>query len=573
MTKRGLFGSIRTKLLLMILLPVILLSVILTFMAANNIQKGMQEEALHGLRGAAVALQHIYNEVDSGEWTQDGAGNVKKGSLDISGNYKIVDDLKEDAEYEFTIFYGDTRVTTSLKDHKTGERLVGTKAGEQVIKTVLENGEEYSDTAVVINEEAFYAYYIPIKQGNEVVGMVFAGTPSADVNEFIQSKVAVISLISVVMVAVLLIIGVMFALNLSKAIGDAQKVIGKIGKGDLRVKVSEKAKKRKDEIGAMTCELEELINKLVEIIGEVKTSSKTLYQSGVSLETMSNQSSTTTNEISNAVEDVSRGAMNQAEETENASVNVVKIGDMITEIVSSVDNLGKASKEMKDASDESTIIIKELSVSNDKTTEAIDKIGIQVNTTNESVQAIRQAVEMITSIATETNLLSLNASIEAARAGEHGRGFAVVASEIQKLAEESNESAKQISVIIDNLLKDSEETVRVMSEVDAIVKEQKEKLDETKDKFDLVTEGVSSTRKETIAIEKQANACNEARTVVMGVIENLSAISEENAASAQETNASMEELNANLTLLSDAAKDLLDLSTELEKSMEFFTVE
>lgn len=81
---------------------------------------------------------------------QDGAGNVKKGSLDISGNYKIVDDLKEDAEYEFTIFYGDTRVTKSLKDHKTGERLVGTKAGEQVIKTVLENGEEYSDTTVVM---------------------------------------------------------------------------------------------------------------------------------------------------------------------------------------------------------------------------------------------------------------------------------------------------------------------------------------------------------------------------------------------------------------------------------------
>lgn len=170
MTKRGLFGSIRTKLLLMILLPVILLSVILTLMAANNIQKGMQEEALHGLRGAAVALQHIYNEVDSGEWIQDGSGNVKKGSLDITGNYKIVDELKEDA-------------------------LVGTKAGEQVIKTVLENGEEYSDTAVVINDEAFYAYYIPIKQGNEVVGMVFAGTPSADVNEFIQSKASVIALI------------------------------------------------------------------------------------------------------------------------------------------------------------------------------------------------------------------------------------------------------------------------------------------------------------------------------------------------------------------------------------------
>lgn len=572
MKSKKLRGSIRTKLLLMILLPVILLSVILTILAATNIEKGMQEEALHGLRGAAVSLQHIYDEVDSGDWSIDGSGTVTKGDLEITGHYEVVDRLKEDTEYEFTIFYGDTRITTSLKDHKTGDRLVGTKAGEKVIQTVLKEGKEYSDTQVVINEESYYAYYVPIKEGNEVIGMVFAGIPSADANEFIQSKVNLIVLISVIMVIGLSIIGVLFALSLSKALANSQKVIAKVAEGDLTVEVDEKAKKRNDEIGAMTSELESLVNKLLEIIGEVKTSSKTLYQAGVSLETMSNQSSTTTNEISNAVEDVSRGAMNQAEETENASANVVKIGDMITNIVSSVESLGAASKEMQDASDESSVIIRELSESNDRTTEAIEKIGIQVNTTNESVQDIRQAVEMITSIATETNLLSLNASIEAARAGEHGRGFAVVASEIQKLAEESNTSAAQITKIIDNLLKDSEETVRVMGEVNEIVKVQKEKLEETKAKFELVTDGVDSTRRETESIEKQASACNEARTQVMGVIENLSAISEENAASAQETNASMEELNANLTMLADEAKDLLDLSAELEKSMEFFKI-
>ncbi len=573
MKNKGVLSSIRTKLLLMILLPVILLSIILTILASTNIQVGMQDEALHGLRGAAIALLHIYDEVDSGDWAMDGSGNVTKGDLTISGNYNIVDTLKEDTEYEFTIFYGDTRITTSLTDHDTGDRMVGTKAGDQVIEAVLENGEEYSDTEVVIGEESFYAYYVPIEQNGEVVGMVFAGIHSEEADEYIQSKAITIMIVSAVVVAVLIVIGTLFALGLSKALADSENVIKKIGNGDLNVQVSEKAKKRNDELGSMAMQLEELVNKLKEIIGEVKRSSKTLYQSGVSLEDMSNQSSNTTNEISNAVEDVSRGAMNQAEETETASINVVKIGDMITEIVSSVDSLGRASREMKDASDESTIIINELSLSNDKTTEAIEKIGVQVNTTNESVQAIRQAVEMITSIATETNLLSLNASIEAARAGEHGRGFAVVASEIQKLAEESNTSAKQISEIIENLLRDSEETVRVMGEVNAIVKEQKEKLDETKAKFDLVTEGVASTRKETQAIEKQAGDCDAARAQVMSVIENLSAISEENAASAEETNASMEELNANLTMLADASKDLLELSTELEKSMEFFKID
>ena len=111
-----------------------------------------------------------------------------------------------------------------------------------------------------------------------------------------------------------------------------------------------------------------------------------------------------------------------------------------------------------------------------------------------------------------------------------------------------------------------------MDEVNEIVGEQRLKLEQTKEKFQLVTEGVSSTRKESEVIEKQTTACDGARAKIMDVIQNLSAISEENAASTQETNASMEELNATLNLLAESAKDLLELSTELEKSMDFFQV-
>ena len=563
-------GSIRTKLLTMILLPVILLSTVLTIIAAINIERGIQEEALQGLKGAAISLQHIYDEVDSGKWSKSDIGIVNKGDLVVSGHYDIVDRLSEDTGYEFTVFYEDTRVTTSLIDKNTGKRLVGTKVEGEVVDIVLNAGDEYSDTEVMINEESYYGYYVPIMQKDEIVGMVFAGLPSADANSFIKTKVITIVVVSLVVVIILSVVGVLFALNLSKAVVNSQAVISKIAKGDLTVEVDEKARKRNDEIGSMTNELEFLIEKLKEIIGNVQKSSQTLYQAALSLENMSEQSSTATNEIRHAVEDISQGAMSQAEETENASYNVTSMGDMITRIASSLEDLDNLSKDMQSASDESSVIIKELSDSNDKTTEAIEKIGNQVHTTNASVQEIRQAVDMITSIATETNLLSLNASIEAARAGEHGKGFAVVASEIQKLADESNESALQISQIIDNLLKESEETVRVMDEVNLIVIEQKNKLEETKIKFELVTDGVQSTRKETQSIEMQANACNESREQVMGVIENLSAISEENAASTEETNASMEELSANLTVLAEEAKNLHNLSVELEENMEFF---
>ncbi|MBQ2803825.1 MAG: cache domain-containing protein, partial [Lachnospiraceae bacterium] len=556
--------SIKARLLLIALLPPIGLSIILTLMASNNIRLGMQEEAFAGLRGIAWALEEVYASTDSGDYIMDESGNVFKGDLAVSGNYDIVDHIKQNTDFDVTIFYGDTRVTTSLINGDTGERLVGTTAAAEVVQAVLNEGKEYSDASIVINNQPYYGYYVPITQNGAVVGMAFAGTPSTDVDAFITQKIIPIMIVSIVVLLIVIAIGLFFALNLSSAIIKAANVISEMGNGNLAVTVDSRAKKRSDETGVMTRELEGLINKLAEAIGQVKESSQVLYTSGTSLEQMASQSSSTTDEISRAVEDVSKGATNQAEETETASHSIDHMGTVITEIVASVDTLGKASLDMKNASDESSVIINELSISNDKTSDAIEKIGKQVYSTNDSVQEILKAVELITSIASETNLLSLNASIEAARAGEHGRGFAVVASEIQKLAEESNRSAQEIQQIIDSLLKESETTVQVMNEVDIIMKEQHEKLAETKEKFQLVIDGVTSTRNEAEIIQRQTDECDQARAKIMDVVQNLSAISEENAASSQETTASMEELNAMLNLLAESSKELLDLSTKLE---------
>ena len=243
---------------------------------------------------------------------------------------------------------------------------------------------------------------------------------------------------------------------------------------------------------------------------------------------------------------------------------------MIEEIVTSVDGLGDTSTKMKNASDESTKIIRQLSDSNDRTTEAIAKISRQIHTTNDSVQMIREAVELITSIASQTSLLSLNASIEAARAGEHGKGFAVVASEIQKLAEQSNESAEKIKQIIEELLRDSEATVEIMGEVEVIIEEQQKKLEETKEQFVHVTRGVDNSREEMEMIQSRTEVCDTSREKVIDVIANLSAISQENAASTQETTASMSELNETIRILAEAAGNLRKLSDDLDEEMKFF---
>lgn len=570
--EKGVKVSIKAKLLFISLVPSLVLSCVLTIIASESIRGGMQDEALKGLRAASCSVLDFYDVSVPGEFYMDEGGDVYKGTTPVSGVFDIVDALHKTTGYEYTIFYGDTRVTTSLTDSATGNRLVGTKAADAVIDTVLKKGEEYSDVQVTINGQGYYAYYVPIRQNGEIIGMAFAGLASDETDVYIDSKEMTLFAVSTVTVLIMAAVGIFFALRLSRVLKKAQSFITELSTGNLKVDMEERFTKRSDEVGLMCTELASMKEILGDVIGKVKKSSQVLFQSGTSLEEMANQSSNTTGEIGHAVEDISAGAMSQAEKTEEASVCISDIGNIIIEVVNSADVLTKTAEDMKNASDAAELIIGELSNSNDKTTEAIEKIGHQIHATNDSVQGIRQAIDLITSIAEETNLLSLNASIEAARAGEHGRGFAVVATQIQKLAEESNNSAREIGNIIDVLLRDSEQTVTVMDEVNVIINEQRRKLEETKDKFGILTEDVDHTQNEIEGIRQQADGCDTARVKIVDIIQDLSAISQENAASTQETNASMEELNATLQILADSAKKLLDLSVQLEKDVQFFEI-
>ena len=255
---------------------------------------------------------------------------------------------------------------------------------------------------------------------------------------------------------------------------------------------------------------------------------------------------------------------------ETASGQIMDMGSVIESIVKDVGQLNDTSKTMKEAGDTSAEIMKGLAASTDRTNEAIQKIGAQVYATNESAQKIRAAVDIISSIASQTSLLSLNASIEAARAGEFGKGFAVVASEIQKLADESSNSAQTITDVINSLLEDSEMTVEIMKEVEEIIIDQREKLVATQSHFVEVETGINNSREGASMIEQRTHVCDESRKTVVEVISNLSALSQENAASAQQTTASMEELNDTIQLLAGAANSLRNMSDRMEEEMKFF---
>lgn len=575
--KKGI--GVLTKIILASSLPMILLGVVITIYAIQVLIEGMQKEATNALNYVCQSVIASYDALDPGDYHMEG-DDLYKGDYCITENMDVIDTYTADSEADVTIFFGDTRRATSLRDAQSGERIIGTTASDAVIAQVLNQGKDYSSTSITINNQNYYAYYKPLRNSDgKVIGMMFAGEPSADIDRTIAIRRYTIIAISAIVLIIAMLIVSGFVKGIVKIISHAEEMLQGISGGELKMqlsdkmaKVSEKAKNRDDELGMMVTSMYGLVERLTGTVSKIRETTENLLQTSDDLEMMSSQTTVTTEEVSRAMDEVSKGATIQAEEIESATMQVSDIGNLIEQIVSSVKELDDVSMNIKKADDESEQIINELSISNNKTIDAIRKIDESVHTTNESVGQIQEAINLITAIASETSLLALNASIEAARAGEAGRGFAVVASQISKLSEDSNSSAKTIENIIQQLASDSEASVKIMSEVREIIDEQQAKLNETKEKFHDVSKGIEVSMTETEKIYEQTKECDEARGKVSEVIENLSAVSQENAASTEETNSSMQELNSTIGQLADAAKSLKDIAEELNKEISFFHI-
>ncbi|MBE5882364.1 MAG: HAMP domain-containing protein [Lachnospiraceae bacterium] len=563
--------SLLTELVLIALVPMLILAITLSVYASYSIKTGMQDEFVEGLHTTAIAVHAGFDSINPGEdYVLNENGDLMKGDHDLTEDETLLDSYVAGTDMEITLFYGDTRVATTLIG-EDGKRIIGTKASDEVVETVLVRGEEYHATNLTINGKAFYAYYVPAKDHNgEIIGMFFVGEPSEKVDNYINRKVNTLTGISILMCLIAFFLVFFATKKIAAAVNDTEKVLVQLSEGDLTATVNPKSLKRSDEIGIMAGALDRTLNELRNIISHIQKSADVLMREGTDLGDMALQTSHTTDEISLAVEEVSKGAITQAEEVEHATNLVSDMGMKIEQIVHSIDELYQVAESMQKAGNEAQNNMNLLKDSNEQTNIAIEKVAENVEKTDKSVAVIAEALNLITDIADETNLLSLNASIEAARAGEAGRGFAVVAAQIQKLAEESNASAAQIAEIISTLSQDSANTLVVMDQLRDNITVQQEKMLDTIDKFSSVREGIVSSTNSTSQIHTQASECDSSRVSVVDIIQDLSALSEENAASTEETTASMQELNATINLLSNAAKELQDLAVSLENDIRFF---
>lgn len=562
--------TIKRKIMLCSLGPILLLGIIVIVMTNTYIKNAIIDQVRNSLQGTAIATMAAYNQ-NSGEYFEASNGDIWKGSYNISQSESLVDIIREDSGMEVTFFYGTRRIMTSAVD-ASGERILGSPAGEKVADEVLVKDKSYFSENVSIDGTIYYGYYIPVHQDgiDEPVGMVFAGLNKKTTMQKIDRILNYIICIVLFVMIVCIVVATILANSISRAMKKSVDSVTEVASGKLNVEIDEKLMARQDEVGALTRAIAGLKDELSAILGSISDSANMLMEASDVLEQTSNETFENMNNVKQAVDAITDGATSQAEDVREASANVEHMGNLVTETDREAGDLNNSADVMRVSSDQATDSITTLKQISEEVMRAIDVIAEQTNLTNESAKQIREASNFISEIAEQTTLLSLNANIEAARAGESGKGFAVVATEIQGLAVESTNTADKINEIVAALMQNSENVVYTMAEIQSVIGRQNRHIEDTEATVGRVMDEIQSSVGSIKSIEVKAKELENARAGIVEIMNKLSDIAEDNVASTQETNAVITEVAESFRNVASSAENLRRTAQELAQHISKF---
>lgn len=560
------------KLSLTVSIPLLLITLIGIAISAgkqNSISKNLVEREVSGI---AASVREAYIEMADGADFAMSGDTLKKGNETLSENYELIDKLKQERDVELSIFYGDTRVLTTLKD-SSGKREINKKMSKEIYD-IIQRGESYFTDDLELFGVSYSGCYVPLYQPNsdKIVGSIFCGRSQAEVNAAAHSTIVSMALSMMGVFIVAIVIGMFVITRIVKHLDGAVDYLGTLSKGALNLTVKKDLVVRKDEVGDIARAIQRLVESMRDIITNITTSSQALQGFSEKFSASFDRIAESINNVNIAVDEIANGSSSQAAETMSASQKVTQMGTALDETTANVETLGSSSVKMREYNKTAAKNLDELSAISETTKSSVLLVQNQTNQTNDSAQEIREATELITDIANQTNLLSLNASIEAARAGENGRGFAVVADEIRNLSEQSRESAERIVEIVNTLIANSNTSVTTMNEVAENIRTQNNKIEETGEMFRSLNEEIAEVTEAIEKIRKQTEALDVQKKEVLDIVDGLAAIAEQNAAGTEETSASMAEFHEIIDSCHEATEELTKLAQNLADHTERFTL-
>ncbi|WP_346353349.1 methyl-accepting chemotaxis protein [Azotosporobacter soli] len=439
------------------------------------------------------------------------------------------------------------------------------KVPDDVLRSLLDNagkGISYLD----FEGRDSLALAIPVKNTK---WLVLVSIPMKDIkSEFYASLISMF----LALLTALVIVGVVawfFLIRLLKPIEEIAAQVAKIGEGDLSVNIASTAQ---DEIGRLARSLSGAIGNFRDIISKVQEASETVNASSEELTASTEQLSQAADQVVTAIADVAKGTSEQVEAVDSTMQIVEQMSAGLQQIAANTSHASAAAEKTSNTALEGGEIVRKVTSQMASIEMSVTHSANVVAKLGERSKEIGQIIDTIAGIAGQTNLLALNAAIEAARAGEQGRGFAVVAEEVRKLAEQSQNAAKEITALIGDIQQDTNRAVTAMGEGTSEVKKGSEVAQAAGRSFNeiaaLITEVSDQIRDISAAIEQMASGSQQ----IVSSVKEITAISKNVTGQAQLVSSATEEQTASIQEIASSSNGLSQMAGHLHDIVSKFKI-
>ncbi|MEH6944957.1 methyl-accepting chemotaxis protein [Bacillus sp. JJ722] len=458
---------------------------------------------------------------------------------------------------------------------------ISTGSKYEVVEPAFKGKLHSSD---IIHDEKFGEYftsYAPIKSENgEVIGVLAI---DVDANVLLEAQKKVVRnelptfiIITTVLSIILLSAVYLYLRKKMNPLDHLMKVTQAITKGDLveakRI-INEREIEANNEIGSLYNSIKKMTETMELLLGKMRANSLSLSEKGEYLRASSHEVNESAQLVSVTMEEMATAAETEAQLATRLNEDMIEFSNLYEQTTIQGSAIVEATGQLMQEATAGTQLMNDSKDKMEEIYQIITNSVEQVKVLSEENQKISSLVSLISSIADQTNLLSLNASIEAARAGEHGKGFAVVAGEVGKLSKDVSHSVDDINSIVNQVVSNSLKMVEILEQGLDKVGNGRTNLIQTGDTFNTISSLLALMNELAIDMRDQLTLVTKKEVVINGAIEEVSAISEENAASVEEVSASGQEITASLQSLNHLVQDLTDTSQELREISSQFKVE